>query len=45
MSSVGGRDQEGVDSWYSYEVHSMIYFSTSNVQYLDDQDESVEMLQ
>lgn len=45
MSFVGGRDQEGVDSWYNYEVHSRIYFSTLDVQYLVDQDESVEMLQ
>ena len=41
----GGRDQEGVDNWYSCEVHSRIYFSTSDVQYSDDQDELVEMLQ
>lgn len=45
MSSIGDRDLEGVDSWYSCEVHSRIYFSPSDVQYSDDQVDSVEILQ
>lgn len=44
MTYIGGRDQEGVDSWYNCEVHSRIYFSTSDVQFLVDKDKLVEML-